>query len=138
VRCQVLAILPERHRRGAHVLALLEEEQRAPAPFVGDAIAERRAAHDRAARHLAQVGEAERLEHRLDDGELEAQPAGELLAGEVGAEVQVFEHQLQDEIVRQASLGQRRRRLRAHRYRSRGHRGGRRRHFVPPLFMLHA
>ena len=92
MRLHVRLILRDRHRRDPDVVALLQEEQRAPASGVGDAVLIRRSADARAAEHLALMRLLDRLENRRLieecaklDPDFEKSLAEEGMAGELDA-----------------------------------------------------
>ena len=71
VRLEVCAILPQRYRRDADVLVVLQKQQRPPAALVRDPVPVRGPADHRAAEDLALVRSLQEIEHGLDDRELQ-------------------------------------------------------------------
>ena len=139
VGLQVALILVQRHRGHARVVALFEEELRAPATLVRDPIPVRRGSDDGRSDDLDLVRQPKRLERRLDDRELEPEALGQVGADQIAQLIQLLQHQLRQEVVAEARFGggAGRRRMQAGRHvrhvsRRRFHRGHRCHRVSPP------
>ena len=104
VGIQVGLVLRERYRRGADVVAGLQEQRRAGAAGVGDAVAVRRAADEAAANDRNLMLSLQELERRSNDRELQAEPPRQVGAGQLAGEVQRLQRELQDEVERESRL----------------------------------
>ena len=80
---------------------------RALAAQLADAVAVRRRAQRAAADDLAQVLRLQRFDRGLDDRKGQAEPVGDLHAGELAREVQRLDDELDDQVQAQTSLLQR-------------------------------
>jgi hypothetical protein len=87
----VLLVLGERHWRDADVVALLQEQQRAAAAFVGDAVTEGRPANGGSAEHLDLMRTLQELEYGSDHRVFEPEAPRDLEAAGFGPEVQLLE-----------------------------------------------
>ncbi len=105
VGLQVALILGQRHRGHARVVALFEEELRAPATLVRDPIPVRRGSDDGRSDDLDLVRQPKRLERRLDDRELEPEALGQVGADQIAQLIQLLQHQLRQEVVAEAGFG---------------------------------
>ena len=83
---------------------MLQKQQCAPATLIRDPVAIRRTTNHRAAEDLALMRPLQKLEHRLDDRELQTDAPRQLQAGVVGGEVHHLQHELGEEVLRQPGL----------------------------------
>ena len=112
MRVHVHDVLRERNGRRTDVLVVVEEHAHALATGVRDPVAEGRRAEHGAADHLDVVLRLEGVESGLDHREPHAEAARDLRTREFAGEVQVLQRELHHQVVRQARLGERRRRVR--------------------------
>ncbi len=112
IRLEVFAILPQRHRRHADVLVVLQKQQRPPAALVCDPVPVRGPSDHRAAEDFALVRALQEIEHGLDYRELQPDSVGKLQTCIVGCEMHHLQHELGEEIVAQPRLFERARRRR--------------------------
>ena len=106
-----LPVLGERHRRDADVVALLQEQQRAAAALVRDAVPEGRPANGGSAEDLDLMRTLQELEYRSDHRVFKPEAPRDLEATGFSPEVQLLERELREQILAQAGLGDRRRRV---------------------------
>src|SRR5512145_3130614 len=85
---QISDILIERNRSGAHIAAVLEEEQCPLTARVGDAVAVRRSADTGAANDFALVEPLDKLEHRIHYRKLDAETTCDFDPRQLASEVQ--------------------------------------------------
>ena len=102
-RLHVAPVLHERHGRDADVVALLEEQHRARAAGVSDAIPVRGAAQ-RAARNVEVMLLLAGGHDRLDDVERQPETPGQLGAGQLACEMKGLEDQLRHQVAREPGL----------------------------------
>ena len=86
----VTAVLSNRDRRHADVLATFEKQHRAGTPCIGDAVPVRGTADHRAPDDLAMVLARDGVDRAFEQRKAEADSIGQLRAGEFACEMQRF------------------------------------------------
>src|SRR5262245_32124637 len=84
---EVVSVLIQRHGRNAHIMVMLEKQQRATPAFIRDPIAKGRATQMGPPIDLALMCALQKLEHGLNHGKLQSHAASELDPAVVGPKV---------------------------------------------------
>jgi hypothetical protein len=100
IGAHVRVIRRQRHWCSAHVLILIEAQQRPRSPGIREAINERRTAGETASSHLHQIAGLQMLQHGFDHRVLHTQPGGEPAAALFAGEMQGFQNERQNQIER--------------------------------------
>ena len=97
-------VLRERDRRHADVMAALEKEGCPDSSRIADPVAIRRAADHTATDDRNLLLDLEQIERRLNDVKLEPETSAQFGSGQLACEMQRLQHELQDQVERDAGL----------------------------------